>query len=109
MSLFETIVHGPHAYFDGAVMLLFFLLTGRWLDSVMPVSYTHLDVYKRQVGGRYSDEWHVQHLKDPRAVVPESIMPPYAFLAERELNAGDMRTHLQALYRVGVPLSLIHI
>lgn len=56
-----------------------------------------------RVGGRYSDEWHVQHLKDPRAVVPESIMPPYAFLAERELNAGDMRTHLQALYRVGVP------
>ncbi|MBP7136550.1 MAG: cytochrome-c oxidase, cbb3-type subunit II [Sphingomonadaceae bacterium] len=58
-----------------------------------------------RVGGRYSDEWHVQHLKDPRAVVPESIMPPYAFLAERELNAGDMRTHLQALYRVGVPYS----
>ncbi len=35
LSLFETVVHGPHAYFDGAVMLLFFLLTGRWLDSVM--------------------------------------------------------------------------
>lgn len=35
LSLFETLTHGPHAYFDGAVMLLFFLLTGRWLDSVM--------------------------------------------------------------------------
>ncbi len=35
LSLSETITHGPHAYFDGAVMLLFFLLTGRWLDSVM--------------------------------------------------------------------------
>jgi len=35
LSLFETVVHGEHAYFDGAVMLLFFLLTGRWLDSVM--------------------------------------------------------------------------
>ena len=35
MSLYETITHGPHAYFDGAVMLLFFLLCGRWLDSVM--------------------------------------------------------------------------
>src|SRR6201991_806729 len=43
-----------------------------------------------RVGGRYSDEWHVQHLKDPRAVVPESIMPPYAFLADRELATGDM-------------------
>ncbi len=58
-----------------------------------------------RVGGRYSDEWHVQHLKDPRAVVPESIMPPYGFLADRELNPGDMRQHLQTLYQVGVPYS----
>jgi len=56
-----------------------------------------------RVGGRYSDEWHVQHMKDPRSVVPESIMPPYAFLAERELQPGDMRGHLTALTRVGVP------
>lgn len=58
-----------------------------------------------RVGGRYSDEWHRQHLIDPRAVVPESVMPPYAFLAERELEPGDMRLHLRALYRVGVPYS----
>ena len=56
-----------------------------------------------RVGGRYSDEWHVQHLKDPRAVVPESIMPPYAFLAEKPLNPGDMAAHLKALRAVGVP------
>ena len=56
-----------------------------------------------RVGGRYSDEWHVQHLKDPRSVVPESIMPPYAFMAERDLDAGDMAKHLTALRRVGVP------
>ena len=56
-----------------------------------------------RVGGRYSDEWHVQHLKAPRAVVPESVMPGYAFLAERELEAGDMRADLTALSRVGVP------
>lgn len=56
-----------------------------------------------RVGGRYSDEWHVQHLKDPRSVVPESIMPGYAFLAERDLDAGDMRRDLVALSRVGVP------
>jgi cytochrome c oxidase cbb3-type subunit 2 len=56
-----------------------------------------------RVGGRYSDEWHVQHLKDPRAVVPESVMPPYAFLAGRELEAGDMRGDLTALSRTGVP------
>ncbi|MFZ3485418.1 cytochrome-c oxidase, cbb3-type subunit II [Sphingomonas sp. 3-13AW] len=56
-----------------------------------------------RVGGRYSDEWHVQHLKDPRSVVPESIMPPYAFMADRDLDAGDMTRHLTAMRRVGVP------
>ncbi|KKW91503.1 cytochrome-c oxidase, cbb3-type subunit II [Sphingobium chungbukense] len=58
-----------------------------------------------RVGGRYSDEWHVQHLKDPRAVVPESIMPGYAFLADRELKLPDMRKDLTALNDVGVPYS----
>jgi cytochrome c oxidase cbb3-type subunit 2 len=56
-----------------------------------------------RVGKRYSDEWHVQHLKDPRSVVPESIMPGYDFLTERELKAGDMTGHLTALSDVGVP------
>jgi cytochrome c oxidase cbb3-type subunit II len=58
-----------------------------------------------RVGGRYSDEWHVQHLKDPRAVVPTSIMPAYAFLADRPLDQGDMRSHLRAQARLGVPYS----
>jgi len=56
-----------------------------------------------RVGGRYSDEWHVQHLKDPRSTVPESIMPGYAFMAERELVAGDMSADLRALKLAGVP------
>lgn len=56
-----------------------------------------------RVGGRYSDEWHVQHLKDPRSVVPESIMPTYQFLAEHELDEGDMGASLHALNMVGVP------
>lgn len=58
-----------------------------------------------RVGGRYSDEWHRAHLKDPRAVVPESIMPPYAFLAEKELKADNIVAQLTALSRVGVPYS----
>lgn len=56
-----------------------------------------------RVGGRYSDEWHREHLKDPRAVVPESVMPPYAFLAERDLDVGDMGQQLAALGALGVP------
>jgi len=56
-----------------------------------------------RVGGRYSDEWHVQHLIHPQAVVPESIMPSYAFLAGRTLDQGDMRAHLRAQSRIGVP------
>ena len=58
-----------------------------------------------RVGGRYSDQWHQEHLRNPRAVVPESIMPPYAFLAERDLKAGDMAAHLKTLKAEGVPYS----
>ncbi len=58
-----------------------------------------------RVGGRYSDAWHVQHLKAPREVVPESIMPSYAFLAETELNVPDVAGNLAALRAVGVPYS----
>ena len=56
-----------------------------------------------RVGNRYSDEWHVQHLTDPRSVVPESIMPTYAFMAGRELDAGDMRRDLAVQAFEGVP------
>jgi cytochrome c oxidase cbb3-type subunit 2 len=56
-----------------------------------------------RVGDRYSNEWHVQHLTEPRSVVPESIMPSYAFLKETPLNIRDFSTHLVANARVGVP------
>ncbi|MCP5402238.1 MAG: cytochrome-c oxidase, cbb3-type subunit II [Novosphingobium sp.] len=58
-----------------------------------------------RVGGRYSDEWHVQHLIDPRSVVPESVMPTYAFLKDKNLELGDPAANLIALRRVGVPYS----
>lgn len=56
-----------------------------------------------RVGGKYSDEWHVDHLKDPRSVVPESIMPPYAFLSDKELRFDTISDHLKALRMEGVP------
>jgi cytochrome c oxidase cbb3-type subunit 2 len=58
-----------------------------------------------RVGGRYSDEWHVRHLKNPQSVVPESVMPPFSFLADRELGADDMKAHLTTLAQTGVPYS----
>ena len=54
-----------------------------------------------RVGAKYSDEWHVQHLTDPRSVVQESIMPTYGFLKQQPLEQGDMRAALQTLERVG--------
>jgi len=46
-----------------------------------------------RVGGRYSDAWHVDHLRDPQSVVPESVMPKYAFLANTRIDGehiGDL-------------------
>ena len=56
-----------------------------------------------RVGGRYSDAWHIDHMRDPRAVVPESIMPAYSHLEERRLNIDFLADHLIANRRVGVP------
>jgi cytochrome c oxidase cbb3-type subunit 2 len=58
-----------------------------------------------RVGGRYSDEWHVQHLIDPRSVVPASIMPGYPHLATTELRAGSIGADMRANAMVGVPYS----
>ena len=62
-----------------------------------------------RVGGRYSDDWHVQHLIDPQSVVPESVMPQYAFLAQRDLKVPNIAANLTALYRVGVPYTATDI
>jgi cytochrome c oxidase cbb3-type subunit 2 len=56
-----------------------------------------------RVGGKYSDEWHVAHMRDPRSVVPESIMPGYPFLAKTELNYQDIAERIKTLQEVGVP------
>jgi cytochrome c oxidase cbb3-type subunit 2 len=56
-----------------------------------------------RVGDRYSNEWHVQHLIEPRSVVPESVMPSYAFLKETPLEVKNITLHLEANRKVGVP------
>lgn len=56
-----------------------------------------------RVGGRYSNQWHTEHLENPRAMVPESVMPRYAFLKDNELHFDDVADHLKTLRLVGVP------
>jgi cytochrome c oxidase cbb3-type subunit 2 len=56
-----------------------------------------------RVGDRYSNEWHVQHLIEPRSVVPESVMPSYAFLKETPLRVTDVAMDLKVNRVVGVP------
>jgi cytochrome c oxidase cbb3-type subunit II len=56
-----------------------------------------------RVGAKYSDDWHVRHLTDPRSIVPQSIMPGYPTLATTEVDAGHIADHLRANRDVGVP------
>lgn len=56
-----------------------------------------------RVGDRYSNEWHVQHLVEPRSVVPESIMPSYSFLKDTPLELVDYSADLAANSLLGVP------
>jgi len=56
-----------------------------------------------RVGGKYSDQWHVEHMIRPRAVVPESIMPGYPWLATTKLDTETVADKLKALKAVGVP------
>lgn len=56
-----------------------------------------------RVGGRYSDDWHRVHMVDPRAVVPESNMPAFPWLAENKLDGQSVTRRMKALQRLGDP------
>jgi len=58
-----------------------------------------------RVGNKYSDEWHRDHLNDPRAVVPGSIMPSYPWLAEREIDVERVAEDMKVQAALGVPYS----
>lgn len=58
-----------------------------------------------RVGGKYSNEWHVQHLIKPKSVVPESVMPNYKWLQDTQLDVSDVGDRLRALRITGVPYS----
>jgi cytochrome c oxidase cbb3-type subunit 2 len=56
-----------------------------------------------RVGGKYSDDWHRDHLRDPRSVVPGSVMPTYGFLAKTELDYSHIAEDLKVQALIGVP------
>ena len=58
-----------------------------------------------RVGGRYSDAWHVDHLTNPQAVVPESVMPKYGYLLNREVDGRHVSDALWTNSLLGVPYS----
>lgn len=58
-----------------------------------------------RVGGKYSDDWHVAHLKNPRSIVPQSVMPNYAFLADNKVDVASLSDHLKTNRTLGVPYS----
>ncbi|MBS0558742.1 MAG: cytochrome-c oxidase, cbb3-type subunit II [Proteobacteria bacterium] len=58
-----------------------------------------------RVGGKYSNDWQYAHLKNPQELVPESLMPHYAFLADTPLRLDDIQERMRTLRAVGVPYS----
>jgi cytochrome c oxidase cbb3-type subunit 2 len=58
-----------------------------------------------RVGGRYTDEWHLLHLRNPRDLVPESNMPAFAWLEKRPLDGGETGGKMRALRLLGTPYS----
>jgi cytochrome c oxidase cbb3-type subunit 2 len=56
-----------------------------------------------RVGGKYSNDWHYAHLINPQALVPESLMPHYAFLASTPLDGERVADNMRTLRALGVP------
>ena len=56
-----------------------------------------------RVGGKYSDQWHVDHMRSPRGIVPESVMPGYPFLERTALDYSDIDARMKVLRMTGVP------
>jgi cytochrome c oxidase cbb3-type subunit 2 len=58
-----------------------------------------------RVGGKYSDDWHRDHLREPKSVVPGTVMPSYPWLAQTDLDADHIADDLKVQQKLGVPYS----
>ncbi len=56
-----------------------------------------------RIGGKYSDDWHRKHLRAPRSVVPESVMPNYPWLQHNKVDGETIQAHMRGMQRIGVP------
>ncbi len=56
-----------------------------------------------RLGGKYSDEWHRKHIRNPQAVVPESVMPQYSWMQDEAVDNSDIKTRMSAMKLMGVP------
>lgn len=56
-----------------------------------------------RLGNKYSDEWHIQHLRDPQSLVPESVMPRYPWLDDATVDGPGIEKRLKAMKLLGVP------
>lgn len=56
-----------------------------------------------RLGGKYSNNWHRKHIRAPRSVVPESVMPNYPWLQEQMLDENRMVAHMKGMRMLGVP------
>ncbi|ULC58904.1 cytochrome-c oxidase, cbb3-type subunit I [Flaviramulus sp. BrNp1-15] len=58
-----------------------------------------------RIGGKYSDNWHFNHMYDPQSTSSGSIMPRYPWLIKNELNKSDIEAKMEAMVALGVPYS----
>ncbi|MBO9541573.1 cytochrome-c oxidase, cbb3-type subunit II [bacterium] len=56
-----------------------------------------------RLGGKYPDSWHVQHMRDPRSMVPESVMPSYPWLEKTALKTDGIQAKMKGLRMLGEP------
>ncbi len=56
-----------------------------------------------RVGKKYPDSWHVQHMEDPKSIVPESVMPRYPWLAKTPLDGSNVQKKMSVMRTLGVP------
>ena len=56
-----------------------------------------------RIGGKYPNSWHFNHMLEPTSMAPGSVMPPYPWLFEKELNIGSTNSKIHAMRKLGVP------